>query len=434
MKLFGTDGIRGKANVYPMTPEVALRMGQAAAEVFGNKRPKFVIGKDTRLSGYLMENALASGILSAGGDVLLVGPMPSPAVAHLTKSFAADAGIVISASHNPAHDNGIKFFSEKGIKLSEQTEKRMEDLFFSDKKFNVTGDKIGRAYRIDDAQGRYIEFVKSCIENRSLGLKICLDCANGAAYKVAPLIFSELGAEVEVFFNRPNGLNINKECGATDPEVISEKVVENSADVGIALDGDADRVIMVDEKGEIVNGDEIMAIAALDMLDKNLPKKTVVSTIYSNIGMQIALKKKGIKLVRTKVGDKHVIDEMLKKGYALGGEQSGHIIFSEHSKTGDGTLAALKILDIMQRKNKKLSELRYIEKMPQAIVNVEVEKKVPLKKIPGFMDRVREVEKELGEEGRVVIRYSGTQNLLRIMVEGKNRIKKHAEYIAEVVE
>ncbi|OGM02973.1 phosphoglucosamine mutase [Candidatus Woesearchaeota archaeon RBG_13_36_6] len=438
-KLFGTDGVRGVANTYPITPEVIMKLGKAAALVLRNckKRPKIVIGKDTRLSGYMIETALTSGILSVGGDVLLVGPMPTPAVAHLVKSFAADAGIVISASHNPAQDNGIKFFSNQGLKLSDETEKKIEDLFFSNKisTDKINGEKIGKAYRIDDARGRYIEFAKSSIHNNSLkGLKVVLDCANGAAYNITPLILEELGAEVITLNNKPNGLNINLNCGALHPNIISKEVLKQKADVGVALDGDADRIIMVDENGKIVDGDEIMAIAALDMIKKGeLKNNTLIATYYSNLGLDKTIKEAGGKVIRVKNGDRYVIDEMLKKRYNFGGEQSGHIIFFDYSTTGDGTIAALKMLDIMKQNNKKLSQLaKCLNKFPQILVNIKVKEKKDLKKIPPLYKAIDKANKELGKNGRTLIRYSGTQNILRIMMEGKDKklITKLASDIA----
>ncbi len=439
-KLFGTDGVRGTANVYPITPKACIKLGKAVAIELknGKKNLKFIIGKDTRLSGYMVEAALMSGIISVGGDVMLVGPMPTPAVAHLVKSFAADAGIVISASHNPASDNGIKFFSSNGLKLSDEVEEKIEKLFFSDlDEYNVDGDKVGKAHRIDDAQGRYIEFAKSAIYNRSLkGLKIVIDCANGAAYKIAPLILKELGAKVLVLNNHPDGLNINKDCGATHPELISKVVVDEGYDVGLALDGDADRVIMVDEKGQVVDGDQILTIAALDMLGKNkLKKETLVVTEYSNLGLDKAINQAGGKVVRVKNGDRYVIDEMTKGGYNLGGEQSGHIIFFDYSLTGDGTIAALKILKIMKKTGKTLSELsKSMEKFPQRLVNVDVKSKPDLNKIPKFSKTLKEIETKLGDKGRTLVRYSGTQNILRIMIEGEdiNQISDMVDRLADI--
>jgi len=440
-KLFGTDGVRGKANIYPMNAETALKLGKAAATVFmnGKKRHKIVIGKDTRISCYMIENALTSGILSMGVDVLLVGPMPTPAISHLTKSFGADAGIVISASHNPAEDNGIKFFDKDGFKLSDETEKKIEKLTFSEIKVeHITGGLLGRAKRIDDAQGRYIEFAKNSINNLSLkGLKIVLDCANGAAYKVSPLIFEELGANVIIINNHPNGLNINDECGALHPEEMKKFVIQYDADIGIALDGDADRVIMVDENANNVDGDEIMAMCGIYMQKKDiLNKNTIAATIMSNIGLEIAMKEKGITIIRTAVGDRHVIEEMRKNNYNLGGEQSGHIIFLDHTKTGDGTISALQVLRIMKETGEKLSKLaRCMKKFPQIMINVDVKKRIDFEVMPNVVEKIDKVRKKLKNNGRVIVRYSGTQNVARIMVEGDNEkeINKYAKEIADEI-
>jgi len=440
-KLFGTDGVRGKANIYPMNAETALKLGKAAASVFmnGKKRHKIVIGKDTRISCYMIENALTSGILSMGVDVLLVGPMPTPAISHLTKSFAADAGIVISASHNPAEDNGIKFFDKDGFKLSDEIEKKIEELAFSEIKVeHITGELLGRAKRIDDAQGRYIEFAKNSINNLSLkGLKIVLDCANGAAYKVSPLIFEELGAHVITINNNPNGLNINDKCGALHPEQMKKFVIQYEADIGIALDGDADRVIMVDENANYVDGDEIMAMCGYYMQKKGiLNKNTIAATIMSNIGLEIAMKEKGIIITRTSVGDRYVIEEMRKNSYNLGGEQSGHIIFLDYTKTGDGTISALQVLRIMEETGKKLSELaKCMKKLPQIIVNVDVKKRIDFETMPNVIEKINKAKKKLKDIGRVIVRYSGTQNVARIMVEGDNEkeINKYAKEIADEI-
>ena len=440
-KLFGTDGVRGKANIYPMNAETALKLGKAAAAVFmnGKKRHKIIIGKDTRISCYMIENALTSGILSMGVDVLLVGPMPTPAISHLTKSFAADAGIVISASHNPAEDNGIKFFDSNGFKLSDETEKKIEKLAFSEIKVeHITGELLGRAKRIDDSQGRYIEFAKNSINNLSLkGLKIVLDCANGAAYKVSPLIFEELGAHVITINNKPNGLNINDECGALHPEQMKKFVIQYDADIGIALDGDADRVIMVDENANDVDGDQIMAMCGSYMQKKGiLNKNTIAATIMSNIGLEIAMKEKGITLTRTLVGDRYVIEEMRKNSYNLGGEQSGHIIFLDYTKTGDGTISALQVLRIMKETGKKLSELaKCMKKLPQVIVNVDVKKRIDFEIMPNVMEKIDKARKKLKDKGRVIVRYSGTQNMARVMVEGSDEkeIKKYVDEIADEI-
>ncbi|GAX61405.1 phosphoglucosamine mutase [Candidatus Scalindua japonica] len=440
-KLFGTDGIRGVANVYPMTPEVVLSVGKAVAHVFkekcGKEKPKFVIGKDTRISGYMLENALASGIISVGADVLLVGPMPTPAIAHLTKSLNADAGIVLSASHNPAEDNGIKIFSEDGHKLPDNVEEEIEKYILSEKvkTEQIKGDLIGKAYRIADAKGRYIEFVKASVNSMNLkGLKIVLDCANGAAYNTAPYILSELGAEVVVLNDKPDGLNINLDCGAIHPEKMMALVKKEKADIGIALDGDADRVIVCDEKGRIVDGDHIIAICAIDLKENgSLKKNHVVVTVMANKGFDIAMEKKKIKVVKTNVGDRHVVDEMRRKGYVLGGEQSGHIIFSNYTTTGDGIISALQLLKIIKEKRTKLSKLaECMKSLPQVIVNVAVKEKKNINKLKIYKN-IKRAESHLSKKGRVLVRYSGTQNLCRIMIEGENKreIQKIANDIAK---
>ena len=442
-KLFGTDGIRGVANIFPMTPEMVLSMGKATAHVFkekcGKKKPKFVIGKDTRLSGYMIENALASGIVSVGADVLLVGPMPTPAIAHLTKALNADAGIVLSASHNPAEDNGIKIFSENGHKLSDNVEDEIEKYVLSGKikTEHIKGDLIGKAHRVDDAKERYIEFVKASVESMSLkGLRVILDCANGAAYNTAPHILSELGAEVVVLNDRPDGLNINLDCGALHPEKMMEVVKEENAHIGIALDGDADRVIVCDENGKSVDGDHIIAICAINMKEKGtLKKNSVVVTIMTNKGFDIAMAKERIKAVKTKVGDRYVVDEMRKKGYVLGGEQSGHIIFSNYTTTGDGMISALQLLRIMKERGEKLSKLaECMKSLPQVLVNVDVKEKKDINKLR-VNKNIKAAESKLGEKGRVLVRYSGTQNLCRIMIEGENKreIQKIADDIAKTM-
>ena len=442
-KLFGTDGIRGVANIFPMTPEMVLSIGKATAHVFkekcGKKKPKFVIGKDTRLSGYMIENALASGIVSVGADVLLVGPMPTPAIAHLTKALNADAGIVLSASHNPAEDNGIKIFSENGHKLSDNVEDEIEKYVLSGKikTEHIKGDLIGKAHRVDDAKERYIEFAKASVESMSMkGLRVILDCANGAAYNTAPHILSELGAEVVVLNDRPDGLNINLDCGALHPEKMMEVVKEENAHIGIALDGDADRVIVCDENGRSVDGDHIIAICAINMKEKGtLKKNSVVVTIMTNKGFDIAMAKERIKVVKTKVGDRYVVDEMRKKGYVLGGEQSGHIIFSNYTTTGDGMISALQLLRIMKERGKKLSKLaECMTSLPQVLVNVDVKEKKDISKLK-VNKNIKDAESKLGEKGRVLVRYSGTQNLCRIMIEGENKreIQKIADDIAKTM-
>ncbi|MFC1742327.1 phosphoglucosamine mutase [Nanoarchaeota archaeon] len=435
--LFGTDGVRGKANTAPMTADMALKLGQAAAMVFRKRYPKeritAIIGKDTRRSGYLFEYALTSGLCSMGVDVYLVGPMPTPAIAHLTKSFACDFGIVISASHNPAEDNGIKFFDKKGFKLPDEVEEEIERLTGSDiDTSNITGMEVGRAKRIDDAAGRYIEFTKNSIKNMSLeGLKVVLDCANGAAYKVAPLIIRELGAEVIILNNNPDGSNINLECGSTYPEVISSAVLGHKADIGIALDGDADRVIVVDEKGNLVDGDHIIAMCALDMQRRGkLNNDTVVTTVMANMGFDTAMKKANIDVVKTKVGDRYVIEEMRDNNFMLGGEQSGHIIFFSRSTTGDGTLSALQVLALMKTSGKRMSELaKCMTSYPQVLKNIIVKEKQPLEKMLPVQEAIHNAERQLGEDGRVLVRYSGTEKKCRVMLEGRD--EKEIESLAD---
>jgi phosphoglucosamine mutase len=441
-KLFGTDGIRGKANVYPLTGDLAFKLGQAAAIKFQNKNKKIkvIIGKDTRRSGYIFEYALTSGLCSMGVDVYLVGPMPTPAIAHLVRSFAADAGIVISASHNPAGDNGIKFFDKNGFKLPDAIEHDIEKLVFSDNMDPslIKTEDIGRAFKINDADGRYIEFCKASINNTSLkGLKIVVDCANGAAYKVAPLILTELGADVVIFGNKPDGININKNCGALYPDILQSAVLGNEADIGIALDGDADRVIMVDNKGKIMDGDAIMALCGLYLKDKGILKNdTIVGTVMSNMGLEVAMKKKRINFVRTKVGDRYVIEEMVKNDYNLGGEQAGHIILSDYNSTGDGTVTALQVLRIMKETKKKLSELNnQFEPYPQELINVKVKEKKPLEEMSKVMDVIKYVEDDLKDTGRVLVRFSGTENKCRVMVEGRDydQIKVDAKLIVTAI-
>ncbi len=439
-KLFGTDGIRGIANIFPMTSEVVLNIGKATAHVFrekyGKKRPKLVIGRDTRLSGCMIESALTSGILSAGADVFLVGHMPTPAIAHLTKSLNVDAGMVISASHNPATDNGIKIFNGDGYKLPDDVEEEIEKYILKEKvkTEHITGNFVGNAYSVDDAKGRYIEFAKASVKSLSIkGLKIVLDCANGAAYNTAPQVFRELGADVIVLNDKPDGLNINLNCGALHPENMKEVVKKERADIGIALDGDADRVIVCDEKGNNVDGDHIIAICAIYLKEKGtLKKNCVVTTIMTNKGFDIAMDKKNIHVVKTKVGDRYVIDEMKKKGYVLGGEQSGHIIFSDYTTTGDGIISALQLLGVMREKGEKLSKLAScMESLPQVLMNVKVKEKKDIDTLE-VKKYIRKTEEKLGKKGRVLVRYSGTENLCRVMIEGehKKEIQKMANEIA----
>lgn len=442
---FGTDGIRGRANLFPMTVELALALGRAVGKIFRNKdgKHRVVIGKDTRLSCYMFENALVSGLCSMGVDTYMLGPLPTPAVAFITRAYRADAGIVISASHNPFYDNGIKFFSAEGFKLPDSWEHEMERLVKEGPSIFDSAlpkdHEIGKNARINDADGRYIEFIKATFPRKlSLkGLKVALDCANGAAYKVAPLVFRELDAEVFVYANNPNGLNINDQCGALHPETVQKAVIDHQADVGIALDGDADRVIMVDENAQIVDGDAILAICAKDMKMRGvLPSNRVVATVMSNVGYVSAMEALGIEVIRSQVGDRYVIQEMIKADTILGGEPSGHVIFLEHNTTGDGLVSALQVLRIMIESGSKLSELAsQFKKYPQVCFNVPVSSKPPLDTIPSLSEKVGAVEQQLGNNGRVLIRYSGTEQLVRVMVEGPKRsvICQLGEEIAQVI-
>ncbi len=441
-RIFGTDGIRGKANQYPMTSEVALKIGRAAAYVLREEhgRNMILIGKDTRLSGYMIESALTSGICSMGMNVVLVGPLPTPGIAFITRSLRVDAGIVISASHNPYDDNGIKFFSSGGFKLPDDVEKRIEDAAFSEKfkRLRPTGIEIGKAYRVDDASGRYIEYIKSTFPKGMAldGIRIVIDSANGAAYKVTPWVLRELGADVISINDRPNGLNINDGCGSTHPEAIQKAVLEHKADIGIAHDGDADRAILCDERGNVVDGDQVMGICALSMKEEGrLKKDTVVSTVMSNMGFEKTLKKAGIGLLRTRVGDRYVLERMLKGGYNLGGEQSGHVIFLDHNTTGDGIITALQVLSIMKTKDKPLSWLASkIQLYPQVLINAVVKEKMDISSVPEIKTAIRDAEKGLNN-GRVLVRASGTEPTIRIMVEGKDarKIKDIASGIAKVI-
>jgi phosphoglucosamine mutase len=430
-KLFGTDGVRGVANIHPMTTEIAMQLGRAIAYIFkkDDRRHRIVIGKDTRLSGYMIENALASGICSMGVDVLLVGPLPTPGIAFITSSMRADAGVVISASHNAYQDNGIKFFSGDGFKLPDETELAIEELIFSKEidSLRPIAEKVGKAYRIDDAVGRYVVFLKNSFprELDLLGLKIVLDCANGAAYKAAPAVLRELGAEVVLIGASPNGTNINAGCGSMHSEVISAAVKEHQAHLGMALDGDADRVIFVDENSKEVDGDYIMAICASDLIKQGkLAKNTLVATVMSNMGLDIAIRNAGGHIVKTAVGDRYVVEEMRRSGYNVGGEQSGHMVFLDHNTTGDGMISALQVLAIMQRTGKPLSELASImTALPQVLVNVRVDKKRPVIEVPEVAKSIAAAEEQLAETGRVLIRYSGTEPLMRIMLEGQDEIQ-----------
>jgi phosphoglucosamine mutase len=441
-RLFGTDGVRGTANVHPMTAEMALSLGQAIARVFrvdGNKRRRIIIGKDTRLSGYLFEDALAAGICSMGVDVIQVGPMPTPGMAFLTADMRCQAGVMISASHNPYHDNGIKFFSSDGYKLPDAIERRIELLIASGELSGVRAppDEIGRARRIEDVAGRYVVFLKKTFPmDLSLdGMRVVLDCANGASYVVGPTVLEELGAEVFRIGVSPNGRNINEGCGSLYPEKVADKVNEVRADVGIALDGDADRVVLIDEKGEILDGDQVLAICAADMVERDVLRGgQVVATVMSNLGLEKALQELGVGLFRTQVGDRYVVDAMREGGFNLGGEQSGHIVFLDHNTSGDGLITALQVLAVMRRKGRTLSELTTdFFRYPQVLVNVPVAEKKPIEDLPEFLRMVEKVESGLNGRGRVLIRYSGTEPLARIMVEGddEKQIREYAHDLAE---
>ncbi len=442
-KIFGTDGVRGKANLSPMDPEMALNLGRAIAVIFknGNHRNRIVVGKDTRISGYMLETALASGICSMGADVCLVGPIPTPGIAFITRSMRADAGVVISASHNRYDDNGIKFFDREGFKLPDDYELKMEDIILN-RMGDIprpTGNGVGKALRIDDAGGRYIQFLKDSFPQRYLldGFTMVLDCANGAGYRIGPAVFEELGAKVIKMGTSPDGVNINDKCGSLHTEKLQEMVRQTGADCGIALDGDADRVIMCDEKGQIVDGDVLMAICA-DRWNKNgrLERNTLVATVMSNLALDQVMHKRGIQVVRTSVGDRYVIAAMREGQYNLGGEQSGHMIFLDYNTTGDGILGALQMLAIMIQEGKKLSELKEIlNPFPQVLINVEVKEKRDFSVIPDISKAVSRIERELGKNGRLVIRYSGTENIARIMIEGENpdRIRDMASQLAGLI-
>jgi phosphoglucosamine mutase len=441
-KLFGTDGVRGVANEPPMTPELALRLGRAIAYVARrdpNRPVRVVIGKDTRLSGYMLETALAAGICAMGGRVMLSGPVPTPAVAYLTTSMRADAGVVISASHNPFSDNGIKVFGPDGFKLVDEKEAEIERLLETDviDRERLTGNRIGAAERIEDARGRYVVYCKSTFpSDLSLnGLRVVVDAAHGAAYRVAPSVFTELGAEVFAIGCRPNGRNINRDAGAMHPEHVVNEVLHKRAHMGIALDGDADRVIVVDDRGQIVDGDAIMALLATRMIGADkLAKKTLVTTVMSNLGLERAIARAGGKLVRTAVGDRYVVEAMRAGGYNFGGEQSGHLVFLEHSSTGDGIICALQVLATMTREKRPLSDLaaNVMDRVPQLLKNVILPRRVPLQKMPKLLAAVKKVEKALAKDGRVLVRWSGTEPKLRIMVEGEDagRIEKYADEMA----
>src|SRR3954454_1925987 len=415
-KLFGTDGVRGKANFDPMTPEMALRLGRAVAYHFRSKhksgRGRIVIGKDTRLSGYLFETALAAGICSMGADVMLCGPLPTPGIGFITSSMRDDAGVVISASHNPFEDNGIKIFAADGFKLPDEVEARLEELMGSDEldRNRPHGAEIGKATKIEDSRGRYVVFLKSAFPRHPTleGMKIVVDCANGAAYKVAPAVFAELGADVITMNARPDGTNINDDCGALHPQKMQAAVKKHGAQIGIAVDGDADRVIICDENGEEVDGDTIMAMCARRMIERGeLKHKTLVTTVMSNLGLERSLRELGGRIERVQVGDRYVVESMRTNGFNFGGEQSGHLVFLDHMTTGDGVLGALQVLAVMLESGKPLSELRRVmTRYPQVLVNLKVKEKKPLAELPTVGALIAKVEKILGSDGRVLVRYS----------------------------
>ncbi|NOR68486.1 MAG: phosphoglucosamine mutase [Methylomarinum sp.] len=437
-KYFGTDGIRGEVGKHPITPDFMLKLGWATGRVFAEEGHGFVlVGKDTRISGYMFESALEAGLSAAGVDTRLLGPMPTPGIAYLTRTLRAKAGIVISASHNPYYDNGIKFFSVEGTKLPDELEHKIES-YIDSPMSTVESSMLGKASRIEDAAGRYIEFCKSTVST-SLdfkGLRIVVDCAHGATYHIAPHVFTEVGAEVVTICAEPDGLNINEECGATKPELLAEKVIEFRADLGIALDGDGDRLIMVDHKGEVVDGDELIYIIAKSKQQAGELKNTVVGTLMSNLGMENSLKALGINLLRANVGDRYVMEMMIKNKAVLGGEGSGHIICLDKTTTGDGIVAALQVLAEIQQTGKSLYELKSgMQKYPQILKNVRVNKKVNLDEVESVQKAVQTVEKKMGAKGRVLLRASGTEPLIRVMVEGENYddVVKYADQLVDDV-
>ena len=442
-RLFGTDGIRGTANVEPMTSEIAVRLGRAIAHVVkrSQRRHKIIIGKDTRLSGYMLESALTSGICSMGVDVLVCGPIPTPGIAFLTRSMRADAGVMISASHNPFQDNGIKFFASSGFKLADDVEREIEDLVLGNGTDGLrpTAQEIGKAFHVDDALGRYNVFLKNTFPRQSTldGLTVVIDCANGAGYRVGPEVFAELGATVIAIADEPDGTNINRDCGALHPQALAARVRESGAHIGVALDGDADRVILVDERGEVVDGDEVLAMLGIELQRQGrLPTAGLVATVMSNLGLDLALRAHGISLTRVQVGDRFVVEEMVRGGHQLGGEQSGHIVFLEHGTTGDGLVTALGVLAVMVETGKPLSVLRRVmQRLPQRLVNVRVRERRELATLPAVQRVIDRISGDLGTRGRVLVRYSGTEPLVRIMVEGEQvaQVERYCEEIAEAL-
>jgi phosphoglucosamine mutase len=442
--LFGTDGIRGVANVEPITCETMLRLGRAVTHYCrrgGAAAPRIVIGRDTRLSGDMLERALTAGICSAGGEALLAGVVPTPAVAYLTRALQASAGAVVSASHNPFQDNGIKFFDASGFKLPDEAERDIERVVLDGDRTELAAPAgaLGTGRAIDDAAARYIEFLKGLVPNELIlqGVRVAVDCAHGAAYRVGPELFRQLGAQVVAIGVAPDGVNINREGGATHPQRLQETVRAERAQLGIALDGDADRLILVDETGEVVDGDEVLAIVATDMLAHGTLKQgTVVATVMSNLGLEVALRDRGARLVRVQVGDRYVVEEMRQHGYNLGGEQSGHLVFLDHSTTGDGLLAALRVVRLMTDSQRPLSELkRVMTRFPQVLLNVTVKARRNLDDVQLVQQALTRVREALNDRGRVLVRYSGTEPLVRVMVEGEetDAVRAYAEEIAAVI-
>ncbi|HQL90061.1 MAG TPA: phosphoglucosamine mutase [Syntrophales bacterium] len=442
-KLFGTDGIRGEANRYPMNAETAFAVGQAVAHVFkkDGHRARVIIGKDTRISGYMLESSLEAGITSMGGYPYLVGVLPTPGIAFITQSMRADAGVVISASHNPFQDNGLKIFGGNGYKLTDAEEEHIEELILNKKLTDLlpTARGMGKAFRIDDVHGRYIVFLKNTFPRRLSmeGMKIVMDTANGAAYRVAPEAFIELGADVEVIHNTPNGININDRCGSQHTADLRKKVVECGAAVGLAFDGDGDRLIAVDEKGREITGDQVLVICA-DRLKKEgkLKNDLLVTTVMSNLGLRVACRKYGFRHHASKVGDRYVLEDMLRLGAVIGGEDAGHMIFLDHHTTGDGIIAAMQLVAAMVREGKPLSEMAaMMDVYPQKLINVDVQRKPAIETVPRLMEAIRQAERELGDEGRVLVRYSGTQQMCRVMVEGPSAevTEKYCTRIADIV-
>ena len=442
-KLFGTDGIRGIANEYPMTTEVALNVSRAIAYL--SKReghaPRIIIGKDTRLSGDMFESAIISGICSMGVNAISVGVIPTPGIAFLTHSMRADAGIVISASHNPSQDNGIKIFNSDGFKLSDEKENQIEELIFANnmEKLHPIPKELGKVFRLDDAVGRYVDFLKSTFPQQinPEGIKVVLDCSNGATYRVAPEVFAELGVEITTLFNQPDGKNINLNCGSQHPEILAAEVLRKRADVGFAFDGDGDRVIAVDNKGNVLTGDRMLAIcSAILKREGKLKNNLVVRTVMSNLGLSVAFQGLGIDSVFAQVGDRFVLEEMLAHGAIIGGEDSGHLIFLQHHTTGDGLITALQVMAAMKKEDKPLSELaRIMTVFPQKLINIDVKRKPEIETVPEIMAAIKQVEKKLGNKGRVLVRYSGTQSMCRVMVEGptKKETETYCRQIADVV-